>query len=95
VRPQLRSASVHFIAAKHTAPWSRLVEDLSFRLVSSQLFTRCHVSVAWYAVKDHGRNYCNLYNLVEGSGLTESRGYKEVTSDFLCTQRSSANCDVY
>lgn len=30
-----------------------------------------------------------------GSGLTEVRGYKEVTSDFLCTQRSSANCTVY
>lgn len=30
-----------------------------------------------------------------GSGLTEARGYKEVTSDFLCTQRSSANCTIY
>uniref|UniRef100_A0A3B5KYY7 Uncharacterized protein n=1 Tax=Xiphophorus couchianus TaxID=32473 RepID=A0A3B5KYY7_9TELE len=27
--------------------------------------------------------------------LTQSRGYKEVTSEFLCTQRSTANCTVY
>ncbi|KAK7881357.1 hypothetical protein WMY93_029766 [Mugilogobius chulae] len=53
------------------------------------------ISQTWYAIKDHGTNYCNLYNLMEGSGLTEARGYREITSDFMCTQRSSANCTVY
>uniref|UniRef100_A0A3B3ZWK1 Uncharacterized protein n=1 Tax=Periophthalmus magnuspinnatus TaxID=409849 RepID=A0A3B3ZWK1_9GOBI len=53
------------------------------------------ISQTWYAIKDHGTNYCNLYNLMEGSGLTEARGYREMTSDFMCTQRSSANCTVY
>lgn len=139
------------------------------------------VSETWYAVTDHGTNYCNLYNLIEGNslhtqlkyfplictftfihtymlnallkslgwylwqsqhldsghelktltiglllsfnmtkiflhsqiyrqerkymwswlsfcigcGLTEAPGYKEITSEFLCTQRSSANCNVY
>lgn len=83
------------------------------------------VSETWYAVTDHGTNYCNLYNLIEGkvnistttcsvkivylnkpaaavyyvfctgSGLIEAPGYKEITSDFLCTQRSSADCSVY
>ncbi len=24
------------------------------------------VSETWYAVTDHGTNYCNLYNLMEG-----------------------------
>lgn len=24
------------------------------------------VSESWYVVKDHGTNYCNLYNLLEG-----------------------------
>uniref|UniRef100_A0A8C6PA82 Uncharacterized protein n=1 Tax=Nothobranchius furzeri TaxID=105023 RepID=A0A8C6PA82_NOTFU len=46
-------------------------------------------------LKDHGTNYCNLYNLMEGSGLTQVRGYEEVTSEFLCTQRSTANCSVF
>ncbi|KAM7390879.1 hypothetical protein PAMA_008873 [Pampus argenteus] len=104
---KLQSASVHFIAAKHTTPFKRYVDDINFRLVSYHFFTCCHVSAmsiseTWYAIKDHGTNYCNLYNLMEGkigqqygSGLTEVGGYKEVTSDFLCTQRSSANCIVY
>ncbi|XP_041823417.1 uncharacterized protein LOC121628459 isoform X2 [Melanotaenia boesemani] len=97
---KLQSASVHFIAAKHRTPFKRYVDDINFRLVPYHFFTSCHVSAMsisenWYAIKDHGTNYCNLYNLMEGSRLTESRGYKEVTSDFLCTQRSSANCTVY
>ncbi|XP_040926440.1 uncharacterized protein LOC121202186 [Betta splendens] len=97
---KLQSASVHFIAAKHTTPFERYVDDINLRLVSYGFFTGCHVSAmsvseTWYAVRDHGTNYCNLYNLMEGSGLTEARGYREVTSDFLCTQRSSANCTIY
>ncbi|XP_068160630.1 uncharacterized protein [Antennarius striatus] len=97
---KLQSASVHFITAKHTNPIDRSVADINFRLVSHLFFTYCHVSAmsvseTWYAIKDHGTNYCNLYNLLEGSGLTEARGYREVTSDFLCTQRSSANCTIY
>uniref|UniRef100_A0A8C9RCU7 Uncharacterized protein n=1 Tax=Scleropages formosus TaxID=113540 RepID=A0A8C9RCU7_SCLFO len=97
---KLESANVHFIAAKHTAPVTKHVDDLSFRLSSYDLYARCHVSAlsvseTWYTVLDHGTNYCNLYNLMEGSGLTGVPGYKEVTSDFICTQRSSANCTVY
>ncbi|KAF0028413.1 hypothetical protein F2P81_019500 [Scophthalmus maximus] len=97
---KLQSATVHFIAAKHTTHFERKVDDINFRLASSHFFTSCHVSAmsvseSWYAIKDHGTNYCNLYNLMEGSGLTEARGYKEVTSDFQCTQRSSADCTVY
>ncbi|KTG47704.1 hypothetical protein cypCar_00020653 [Cyprinus carpio] len=97
---ELQSASVHFISAKHTTPVKKYVDDINFRLVSYGFFTHCHVSAmsvseTWYAVTDHGTNYCNLYNLMEGSGLTEAPGYKEITSDFLCTQRSSANCTVY
>ncbi|XP_052452733.1 uncharacterized protein LOC128013649 [Carassius gibelio] len=97
---KLQSASVHFISAKHTTPVKKYVDDINFRLVSYGFFTHCQVSAmsvseTWYAVTDHGTNYCNLYNLMEGSGLTEAPGYKEITSDFLCTQRSSANCTVY
>lgn len=97
---KLQSASVHFIAAKHTTPLKGHVDDITFRLVAYDFFTHCHVSAmsvseSWYTIKDHGTNYCNLYNLMEGSGLTEAKGYREVTSDFLCTQRSSANCTLY
>ncbi|XP_046873386.1 uncharacterized protein LOC124465566 isoform X2 [Hypomesus transpacificus] len=97
---KLQSASVHFIAAKHTTPIKRQVDDITFRLVTYEFFSHCHVlamsvSETWYTIKDHGTNYCNLYNLMEGSGLIRVRGYMEVTSEFLCTQRSSANCTLY
>ncbi|KAJ3611167.1 hypothetical protein NHX12_021183 [Muraenolepis orangiensis] len=86
---KLKSSSAHFIAAKHTSPFRGSAEDLYFRLVSFPLLTYCHVSAmsiseSWYRVKDQGRNYCNLLNLME-----------EVTTDWFCTQRSSANCSVY
>ncbi|KAJ8279959.1 hypothetical protein COCON_G00070250 [Conger conger] len=98
----LQSANVHFIAAKHMVPLRKKVDDISFRLVPYKLFTHCRVvamsvSETWYAVHDHGTNYCNLYNLIDGSGLTEAPDiiYTVITSDFVCTQRSSANCTVY
>lgn len=31
------------------------------------------VSETWYAVTDHGTNYCNLYNLMEGKIGQNSR----------------------
>ncbi|CAL8398402.1 unnamed protein product [Arctogadus glacialis] len=97
---KLKSSSVHFIAAKHTSPLWGNVDDIHFRLVSYPFIVSCRISAmsvseSWYRVKDHGANYCNLYNLMEGSGLTQASGYREVTSDFMCTQRSTANCTVY
>uniref|UniRef100_A0A3B3RGZ4 Uncharacterized protein n=1 Tax=Paramormyrops kingsleyae TaxID=1676925 RepID=A0A3B3RGZ4_9TELE len=96
---QLLSANVHFTAGKHTTPVKKFVDDVSFRLVPSDLYTHCRVSgfsisETWYVAFNHGTNYCNLYNLMEGSGLTDVPGYKEMTSAFICTQRSRANCTV-
>uniref|UniRef100_A0AAQ4P1U4 Uncharacterized protein n=1 Tax=Gasterosteus aculeatus aculeatus TaxID=481459 RepID=A0AAQ4P1U4_GASAC len=67
---KLQSASVHFIAAKHTTPFTGYVDDINYRLASYHFFSCCHVSAmsiseTWYAVKDHGTNYCNIYNLIE------------------------------
>ncbi|CAM9795860.1 unnamed protein product [Choristocarpus tenellus] len=49
-------------------------------------------SQTWYAVLDNGVNYCNLYNLVEASGLD----YEESgVSDEVCTQYTTADCERY
>ena len=50
-----------------------------------------------YAVLDEGTNYCNLHNLVVGSGLANGTvyGFKEETDNSICTQYTSANCDKY
>ncbi|XP_076811334.1 uncharacterized protein LOC143457102 [Clavelina lepadiformis] len=55
----------------------------------------CSRSEVWYAHLDFGTNYCNLHNLMTGSGLSNSTGFAEMTSDRICTQYSSANCDKY
>lgn len=53
-------------------------------------------SETWYAYLDYGTNYCNLRNLADGAGLTVSKyGFKEETSDSVCTQYSSHNCAKY
>ena len=44
---------------------------------------------------DFGTNYCNLFNLMDGSGLAQDPGFTEDTNDFECTQYSSADCDIY
>ena len=44
---------------------------------------------------DYGTNYCNLYNLMDGSGLVNDPAWSEDTNDRKCTQYSDAQCDIY
>ncbi|XP_064607023.1 uncharacterized protein LOC135471644 [Liolophura sinensis] len=86
------------IKAKHETPVKHYVDDLTFSL--SPGGNKCNVkgfstSETFYAVLDYGTNYCNLHNLVTGSGLNQTTGYTEATSDTICTQYSSANCEKY
>jgi hypothetical protein len=48
-------------------------------------------SETWYAVLDYSTNYCNLHNLADHTKLA----YTEETSDSICTQYSSRNCEKY
>ncbi|XP_067855039.1 uncharacterized protein [Heptranchias perlo] len=96
----LKSANEHYIVAEHTTPVHKYVDNLTFRLASSLDKRSCYVtgssvSELWYAVFDCGTNYCNLHNLIEGSGLDKVSGYSESTNNFKCTQYSSANCTIY
>jgi len=52
-------------------------------------------STIWYAILDFGTNYCNLHNLLTGTGLDKLAGFKEVVSDHTCTEYSSADCNTY
>ena len=53
-------------------------------------------SKTWYAYLDKGTNFCNMKNLILGSGLDQGDPmYSENTSDGVCTQYSSADCDKY
>ena len=47
------------------------------------------------SILDFGTNYCNLFNLMDGSGLTQDPAYTEDTNDAVCTQWSKADCEIY
>eukprot|EP00455_Lapot_gusevi_P044135 TRINITY_DN5465_c0_g1_i1.p1 TRINITY_DN5465_c0_g1~~TRINITY_DN5465_c0_g1_i1.p1 ORF type:complete len:161 (-),score=43.99 TRINITY_DN5465_c0_g1_i1:51-533(-) len=90
----LVSASSSEIKVVHTTPVKHYADDVSFDF--SQSGTDCVVagystSETWYAILDYGTNYCNMHNLGAILGLQ----YSEITSDDICTQYSSANCDKY
>ncbi|XP_013410736.1 uncharacterized protein LOC106173937 [Lingula anatina] len=94
----LKSSSATEIKATHETPKKHYVDDVSFEFSGSG--SSCTVkgystSETWYAVLDYGTNYCNMFNLIQGAGLDKVSGYKEETSDSICTQRSSANCEIY
>jgi len=95
---KITSQSTSEIKGTHTTPVKAYTDDISFKMVASA--NGCNVeafstSETWYAYLDYGTNYCNLRNLINGCALDKSMGFKETTSDSVCTQFSSANCDKY
>ncbi|XP_076473025.1 uncharacterized protein LOC143302300 [Babylonia areolata] len=87
------------VKATHTTPVKLYVDDMTFtfnpgKSSSCQVGGESH-SETWYAVLDYGTNFCNLHNLVTGAGLDKAPGYSETTSNSVCTQYSSADCDKY
>ncbi|ESO97070.1 hypothetical protein LOTGIDRAFT_143540 [Lottia gigantea] len=97
---ELTSSTSAQITAKHTTPVKGYVDDLTFTFKGGKTSNPCQVhgystSETWYAVLDFGTNYCNLENLIIGAGLNSTSGYSETTSDSICTQYSSADCEKY
>ncbi|KAJ7365180.1 hypothetical protein OS493_007831 [Desmophyllum pertusum] len=95
----LKEETADKITATHTTPKKHYVDDLTFtfgkngsEICNAQGYS---TSETWYAVLDYGTNYCNLHNLITGSGLDKFPKFQEVTSDSVCTQYSSRNCDKY
>eukprot|EP00164_Ancoracysta_twista_P002200 GFYU01002907.1.p2 GENE.GFYU01002907.1~~GFYU01002907.1.p2 ORF type:complete len:176 (-),score=67.78 GFYU01002907.1:29-556(-) len=83
------------ISFTHETPKAHYIDDVSFT-VSSEAggvtkVSGYSTSETWYAVLDKGTNYCNLRNLIDAAGLQ----FSEQTSNSVCTQYSSHNCDVY
>jgi len=83
------------IFGAHLTPAKRYRDSFNFEF--NQEGAVCKVngyssSDLWYALLDYGTNYCNLRNLVDGAGFSNNQGFKETTSDSVCTQYSSRDC---
>jgi len=90
------------IRATHITPVIRYKDDLFFRVSdgengSCDVFGHSHsTGPAYY---DFTTNYCNLRNLMTGSGLADLEGYREDSSTSLCMQydkiKAFGNCNKY
>jgi len=88
------------VKGRHLTPVKRYSDSLTFQFVEQSGANSCKVdafstSDTWYAILDSGTNYCNLRNLLDGTGLSGSDGFQEETSDSVCTQYSSRDCTRY
>lgn len=86
------------IKATHKTPVARYIDDIDFSFEDNG--RRCKVqafssSRIWYALMDLGTNYCNLRNLIDGTGLSRSSGFVENTRNKICTQYDQRNCDRF
>nr|XP_011434231.2 uncharacterized protein LOC105333102 [Crassostrea gigas] len=93
------SEAATVLKATHSTPVKHYVDDLTFTFTAVDS-SNCKVhgystSETWYAHLDYSTNYCNLNNLITGSALHQVAGYTETTSDKICTQYSTANCEKY
>ena len=59
------------------------------------IFQAFSSSDLWYARLDYGTNYCNLRNLLDGTGLSANEVFIEETSTDDCTQYDQLNCEKY
>lgn len=96
-RYAIRSDSGSVLEGTHTTPVKHYVDDLKFSFSGSMCIVDAQSSSeTWYAVLDYGTNYCNLHNLVVGAQINVPKyGFKETTSNSVCTQYTSANCAKY
>ena len=82
----------------HTTPIHRYLDEMTLNFIPQEN-GGCLVDAISRStpesILDFGTNYCNLFNLMEGSGLTQDAGYSEDTNDAVCTQHSVADCDIY
>merc|ERR1711872_199360 len=90
------------VSGSHITPVIRYVDDLSFTVLASNensCTLKGHsfsTGPAWY---DYTTNYCNLRNLMVGTGLANIEGYEEESSTDLCMQydkiKAFGNCNKY
>ncbi|XP_070566687.1 uncharacterized protein [Ptychodera flava] len=95
---ELTSSDGGAITGKHTTPVNKYVDSLRFILDESDGLCKVKGTSSSdldYAYLDYSTNYCNLHNLIEGAQLHTEKGYSETTDNDVCTQYSSANCEVY
>ncbi|CAL1580269.1 unnamed protein product [Knipowitschia caucasica] len=90
-------ATASLIQANHTSG-SGQYESVNFTMIGTSMGMGCHIegssmSSFWYSLFDNGTNYCNLHNVIEGSGLSQAPGFVEFTNEWLCLGVGISSCN--
>ncbi|GAA6234117.1 uncharacterized protein LOC101160024 [Lates japonicus] len=93
---KLGSATPSLIQANHTSAVGQ-IENVNFTMNGTSMGLGCHVegssiSAFWYSLFDNGTNYCNLRNVIQGSGLSKAPGFVEFTNEWLCLGYGLSAC---
>ncbi|CAJ1072514.1 hypothetical protein L3Q82_021387 [Xyrichtys novacula] len=93
---KLVSVAAALIQANHTSAVGQ-IENVNITFAGTAMSMGCHVegtsvSAFWFSLFDNGTNYCNLHNIIEGSGLTKAPGFIEYTNEWLCLGMGSSAC---
>uniref|UniRef100_A0A3P9IZK1 Uncharacterized protein n=1 Tax=Oryzias latipes TaxID=8090 RepID=A0A3P9IZK1_ORYLA len=84
----LGSVTSAAIQANHTSGVGQ-IESVNFTMTPTSVILGCYVqgtsvSAVWYSLFDNGINFCNLRNVIKGSGLYKAPGFLEFTNEWLC-----------
>jgi len=89
----------NLIKGSHFTPVLKYEDAVSFQFTdkddnSCEIdgFSTALLSFAYY---DFGTNYCNLRNLMDGSGISVLPGFEETTNVDVCMQLDRINCAKY
>ncbi|MEQ2298668.1 hypothetical protein AMECASPLE_007598 [Ameca splendens] len=93
---KLVSLAPKLIQANHTSGFGQL-ERVNFTMIPTSMILGCHlqgtsVPAVWFSLFDNGANYCNLRNVIKGSGLDKAPGFLEFTNEWLCLGCGQSAC---
>ncbi|XP_072013180.1 uncharacterized protein [Amphiura filiformis] len=95
---EVTTLSRRLLRGTHTTPVNFYVDNFAFlfRKTHYGCYSRSYsYSTVPYAVGDYGTNYCNMFNLIDGSGLNKEPYFTEETCNNICTTYTTADCEVY
>ncbi|KAM6918405.1 uncharacterized protein FYW49_008026 [Xenentodon cancila] len=92
----LCSATPTVIQANHTSGVGQ-TENVNFTVAPTSMALGCRVqgtsvSTDCFSLFDNGTNYCNLRNVIQGSGLSKAPGFLEFTNEWLCLGCGHSAC---
>ncbi|TMS09435.1 hypothetical protein E3U43_002094 [Larimichthys crocea] len=92
---EITKESSTYLEIKHTSRRSHKITLISFDLNPPAVPTFCKMRVVSTTTSPNEvtpNDYCLIYNLINGSGLTKARGYREICNKQMCPSKQSATC---